>query len=336
MTMTINEYFDQLLERVNLKIDDEGREMIEKKQNALREALRAKLSLKDDFLTGSYRRHTIIKPKDGGKFDVDIFVAFDKEEYGEKELAELRTLVANALQKIKEENSELGISNVNDTQRRSVCVEFGNNFRIDVVPAIEIEKDKMYKIFDRRTLKAVKSNPKLHASLLSEANDRTGGKLVPIIKILKGWKRVKCDYVKSFHIEMLAREILGGGEIKSYAEGVAKFFKDAGAKLQKASLKDPANNEHYIDAYLDDDGKRQEILGLVAVEAETATRAMEIAESGKGDPVKEWQQVFEDDEASVAEAIKSGSFSLGAGGVQVGGITSHATTINSPKSWGEQ
>ena len=78
-----------------------------------------------------------------------------------------------------------GINNVNNTQRRSVCVEFGSNFSVDVVPSIQIEKDKLYKIFDQRTLRPVKSNPKLHAQLLTEANDRTNGKLVPIIKILE-------------------------------------------------------------------------------------------------------------------------------------------------------
>jgi hypothetical protein len=214
-----------------------------------------------------------------------------------------------------------------------VCVEFGNNFRIDVVPSIEIEKDKLYKIFDRRTLKAIKSNPKLHAALLSEANEKTGGRLVPVIKILKGWKRVKCDYVKSFHIEMLALDILGNAEISSYAEGVAKFFSDAGSKLQKASLADPANKEHYIDAYLDDDGNRQRLLGIIATEDDAACRALDAEKRENGDPVKEWESIFENADTDIAKAIESGSFAMGIGGIRVGGTTSHGRSIKSPNSW---
>lgn len=332
--MTSNEYFDVLLDRVNLKIDDTKRKMIEEKHAALREALRAKLNLKDDFLTGSYRRHTIIKPKNGSKFDVDLFVAFAKEEYGEQDLAQLRVLVASALQDIQKERPDLGISKVNDDQRRSVCVEFGDNFQMDVVPAIEIEKDKMYKIFDRRTLKALKSNPKLHTSLLSEANERTGGKLVPIIKILKGWKHLKCGkIIKSFHLEMLALDILGNAEIKSYADGVAKFFAGAGAKLQKAGLKDPSNNENIIDAYLDTDGTRQQLLGLIGVENVNAQQALNLAQTDEAAAVKAWKKVFEDQDADIASAISGGAFSVGMGGVQIGG-TNHGATIKPPKSWG--
>ena len=151
--MTTKEYFENLLDKLNLKIGDEEREIIKQKHNALREELREKLNLQDDFLTGSYKRNTLIKPKDESeKFDVDIFIAFSNDDYGETELSDLRDLVINALNNIKENNTKLGITIINTEQRRSIGVEFGSNFQIDIVPAIEIEKDKLYKIFDKRTL----------------------------------------------------------------------------------------------------------------------------------------------------------------------------------------
>lgn len=295
--MTINEYFEDLFSRINLNIDDSERKLIEDKQNELRIALRGKLSLKDDFLTGSYRRHTIIKPKkEGGMFDVDVFLAFDKKEYDAKELKELRGLVATALTEIKKENPSFGINNINDTQRRSVCVEYGNNFFIDVVPSIEIEKDKLYKIFDQKTLEPVKSNPKLHAQLLTDANEFTGGKLVPIIKILKSWKREKCDYMKSFHLELLAVELLGGEKTLFYTDGIVKFFSEASTKLKTACLKDPANNDYCIDAYLDTDGTRSQLLNLIDVERRYANDAMQYERNGDNESaLKEWRKIFEPD-----------------------------------------
>lgn len=295
--MTTNEYFEDLFSRINLTIDDNKRKFIEDKQNELRIALRGKLALKDDFLTGSYRRHTIIKPREGEMFDVDIFVAFSRTEYDEKELKELRSLVAVALAEIKKENPGFGINNINDTQRRSVCVEYGNNFFIDVVPSIEIEKDKLYKIFDQKTLAPVKSNPKLHAQLLTDANEYTGGKLVPIIKILKSWKREKCDYFKSFHLELLAVELLGGEKTLSYTDGIVKFFSEAGQKLKAACLKDPANSSYLIDAYLDTDGTRSELLNLVDIARRYANNAVRLERSGDSESALiEWRKIFEPDD----------------------------------------
>lgn len=333
--MTATEYFDDLLSEISLKLGDDERNLIEEKQNALREKLREKLSLQDDFLTGSYKRHTIIKPKDDNeKFDVDLFVAFDKENYGESELSDLRQEVIDALHEVESEDTEFGITAINKDQRRSIGVEFGNNFQIDVVPAVQIEKDVLYKIFDRRTLDAVKSNPKLHGKLLSEANEETEGLLVPLIKILKTWKREKCDYIKSFHIELMAVKIFTGTTIESIPKGLLTFFESAGDYFSKACLKDPANNEMLIDEYLDKDGTREQVCTLIETEKVVAKAATD-AEKNGDDAVKEWEKVFTDSEAETAKAVRKGSFYAGAGGAVIKtNISQHDTDrINSPRSW---
>jgi len=335
--MTTKEYFESLLEKISLKLGDDERNLIEEKQSALRERLREKLSLQDDFLTGSYKRHTIIKPKnDGEKFDVDLFIAFDKEEYGESKLADLRQEVIDALHEIESEDTELGITAINEDQRRSIGVEFGNNFQIDVVPAVQIEKDELYKIFDRRTLEAVESNPKLHGKLLSEANESTEGLLVPLIKILKAWKREKCDYVKSFHIELMAVKIFTGTTIERIPKGLFTFFESAEAHFSEACLKDPANSEMLIDEYLDKDGTREQICALVEAEKAVAKTAVDAEENGKNDDaIKEWEKIFADSEAETAKAVREGSFYARAGGAVIKTNTSQHDTdrINSPRSW---
>jgi low affinity Fe/Cu permease len=104
--------------------------------------------------------------------------------------------------------------------------------------------------------------------------------LVPLIKILKSWKREKCGYLKSFHLELLAVEILGCGPIEDYSQGIAIFFFTAGSYLQETCLKDPANNDNVIDEYLDRDGTRNRLLNIVAQERSTAERAIESEASG--------------------------------------------------------
>jgi len=298
--MTTEQFFTDLASAVSLGLNDDERELIEKKQNGLREKLRLDedITLEDDFLTGSYRRHTILKPKDADeKFDVDVFIAFSNDEYGEKDLEELREITIKALRKVKENYPELGITGLNEEQARSVGVEFGGIFQIDVVPSIQIEKDKLYKIFDKRSGQPVRSNPKLHGERLTEANEQTASgtvqRLVPIVKLLKAWKREKCDYMKSFHLEILAVEILGNEKIESYSEGIAKFFANAVGYLREACLEDPANPDNIIDEYLDNDGTRNDILDLINSENIIAGNARELEDAGDDEAaVQAWKKIF--------------------------------------------
>jgi len=291
--MTTEEFFKVLASRLELTQSEKDR--ISKKHNWLREKLCEKLSVEDDFLTGSYIRDTMIRPKDGEKFDVDFFLAFSKQDYGKSELADLLKTVKTALDEIKSGDSD--IEKIDDEQRRSIGVIYKDNFQIDVVPAVQIEKDKLYKIFDKRTQAAVNSNPKLHGKNLTDANDVTASgstkRLVPIVKMLKSWKREKCDYLKSFHLELLAVEALKDEEITSYSAGIAKFLNSV--DLQ-SSLTDPANAGNVIDTYLDEDGTRDDLLSLIADERKIANEAMELEKNGDDDgAVAKWKKIFKKD-----------------------------------------
>jgi hypothetical protein len=290
--MTTEEFFKALAHKLELTQEESDR--ISKKHNWLREKLREKLPIEDDFLTGSYARSTMIRPKDEEKFDVDFFLAFSKQDYGESELADLLKIVKTALEEIKSNDSD--IEKIDDKQRRSIGVIYKDNFQIDVVPAIQIEKDKLYKIFDKRTQTAIKSNPKLHSKNLIDANEATASgsvkRLVPIVKILKSWKRVKCDYLKSFHLELLVVETLKDTGITSFSAGITKFFNNVNLQLQ---LTDPANSENIIDTYLDEDGTRNDLLSLIASEREIANKAIELEKNGDDDgAVAEWKKIFEE------------------------------------------
>jgi hypothetical protein len=295
------EYFSELLSALNLS--DVERRSIPNKHLSLRERLGELLPVEDDFLTGSYPRNTMIRPKGEDKPDVDFFLAFSNDDFGEYELPMLLEMVKTALKKIKEEDPD--IVDITD-QARSIAVEYTGGFKIDGVPSIEIEKDKLYKIFDKRTQRPLQSNPKLHGRSLTDANEATEHgsvrRLVPIIKLLKSWKRDKCDYVKSFHLELLATEILKDEPIERYSSGLARFFTCAGDYLQEASLTDPANEENVIDSYLDEDKTRQELLALIGVERRIAEAAVRYEDEGNSaSAVSEWKKIFESEDSESAE-----------------------------------
>jgi len=290
--MTVEEYFKGVASKLELTKSEI--DQVSQKHNKLRGKLRERLNVEDDFLTGSYARSTIIRPKGDEKFDVDFFLVFDGEEYGELELPDLLQIVRNALDAIKADDEE--ISEIKE-QKRSIAVIYDDGFQIDVVPAIEIEKHKKYKIFDKKSQKAVNSNPKLHGENLTKANEDTSSsgvkRLIPTVKILKSWRREKCDYMKSFHLELLVVEILKDEEIISFSSGIAKFFHNAGTLLNGVPLKDPANEENIIDAYLDEDGTRQELLETIAKECGIVEKAIKQESDGdEDDAVKEWEKIF--------------------------------------------
>jgi len=66
--------FEQL--RKNLELTELQEQKVAERQQNVREAVAAQLTAVDDFLSGSYRRHTLIGPLKGA--DVDVIVVLDR------------------------------------------------------------------------------------------------------------------------------------------------------------------------------------------------------------------------------------------------------------------
>jgi len=115
---------------------------------------------------------------------------------------------------------------------------------------------------------------------------------VPLVKLLKAWKRDKCSYVKSFHLELLAIEIINNSDIESYTEGINLFFDNASNYLENSCIVDPANSDNLVDDYLVDD-ERENLKYLIKTEAVIAQNAVSLENDGKTDEsIKEWDKIF--------------------------------------------
>ena len=285
--MTTQEQFDKYLaDHLNLTKKD-----IEKVQVhiELREKLETKLEFKgkdDDetysFLTGSYSRNTAIRPPK----DVDFFIVLNDKKYGDLKPSELLNLLEKTLKEILPDITIF-------QQTHSVTIEYDEEFSIDVIPAFEINSE-LYKIphVSENSDTWLKSNPKIHGEKLTEANDTTNGLLVPLVKLLKAWKRDKCSYVKSFHLELLAIEIINNFDLESYANGINLFFDNANNYLEDSCIVDPANSDNFVDDYLADD-ERKILKYLISTEMAIAQNAVSLENSGKMDEaIKEWDKIF--------------------------------------------
>jgi len=290
--MTTEQYFRELLHAISVTRTEHNR--MAKKHARLRENLRKRINVEEDFLSGSYTRKTLIRSWDNiYKIDVDFYIVFKKNDFESLEFQDLFEAVTSTLYEIKKTDED--IEEIIE-QRSSICVIY-DNFRIDVIPAIQIENVNRYQLFDAVSQLAFETNPKNHDEVLALANEATASgstkRLVPMIKLLKAWRRAKCDYLRKYHLEMLAIAALGNEEIGSFSQGLAKFFCDVSLHLDRESWKDLAKKDRLINSYLVDEGNKDNILELMNFEKETAREALYLEEQGNDDEaVKKWRLIF--------------------------------------------
>ena len=212
-----------------------------KRHNEVRDVIRATFVLDDDFLTGSYRRHTKTKPLQ----DVDIFCVLNKDEEGDY-LNKPSSVLIEAFRKALADH--YGTENVT-SDARCVIVRFGKPagteaeeekvFSIDVAPAFADGED--YKIPNSGTAADwLKTNPKVHAEKATAANKNFSEEWKPMIKMIKRWNRFNSGHVpSSFLLEVMALDILYPPFSGGYARELKSFFATAATRIYE-TWPDPA------------------------------------------------------------------------------------------------
>lgn len=178
-------------------------------QNNLRSYLKNHDSYKnihtDTFLSGSYAKHTSIRPVTGDKKrDVDIIVVttYSSAKNSTDVLNELRDILA---QKIDYSSAEV--------QHHSVGINM-SGISIDVVPVIvDKDDDQLYYVGDSETGDWTMSDPKGHKAWSTEVNKDNDSEYKPLVKIFKWWRRVNCPdgkkYPKGITLEKIIADNLG-------------------------------------------------------------------------------------------------------------------------------
>ena len=145
---------------------------------------------KDSFLSGSYAKHTSIRPvKDDKKRDVDIIVVTEhsKSDDSAEVLQELCDIL---LESTKYDTAEI--------QHHSVGVEMGQ-VSVDIVPVIvDSDDDAVYWICDSESGEWTKSDPKGHKTWSTSVNQDNNDEYKPLVKIFKWWRHTNCPYEKKY------------------------------------------------------------------------------------------------------------------------------------------
>lgn len=181
-------------------------------QNTLRDYLKKHKTYSDvyvdSFLSGSYAKHTSIRPaKDDKKRDVDIIVVT-----GHSSIDNSSDVLSELFDVLQESSTYKSA----ELQHHSIGIEL-SQVSIDVVPVIQDEEDEsLYYVCDSETGEWIKTDPKGHKSWSTQVNQDNHREYKPLVKIFKWWRRINCPsevrYPKGITLEKLIADNLGDSE----------------------------------------------------------------------------------------------------------------------------
>ncbi len=288
--LTIDEAFRKFKSR--LELNDKEQKNASSRHQEIREHMRSRFDIKDDFLSGSYRRYTKTKPLK----DVDIFCVLGKEEAHYRNEHPSRVLVAFEEALVEKYGAE-AVSR----QRRSATVDFGvfvdaddkTDYRVvsmDVIPAFEDGNN--YEIPDGTSGKWIKTNPKIHEQKATNAHQAYDNEWKGLVRMVKYWNNHHGKLIKpSFLLEVMALECLAppfGGrfdyEFQSMFATLADRIHD--------TWDDPAGLGPPVNDMMDASEKKAAEASLRQA-ARECTLAIDLARQGKnGDALKAWRNLF--------------------------------------------
>jgi len=280
MATTVPQAFGELKSR--LEITEPQHSTVSTRQQNVRAAVESSLRVRDSFLTGSYSRHTMIAPLK--ESDIDIFIILHPDYHETSGQANLLDRVKRVLKNTYPNTPDISRNG------QAVTIQF-TDFVVDVVPAFYREGGG-YLIPNSAGQTWIATDPKKHVQILSDANSKHNGDLVPLIKMVKGWNRNIDRYFYSFHLEVLALQILDGVTISDFPSGVRYFF-DKGRSYIRDKNPDPVGYGGDVGAYLNTNPKIEGAVSRFETAYDRAIRAEDYDRRGYvQDAIDMWKKIF--------------------------------------------
>lgn len=291
--LTIDEAFRKFKSRLELK--DMEQKNATDRHTEVREFIRSKFSIDNDFLTGSYARYTKTKPLK----DIDIFfVMGSKEKHYRGKTA---GVVLDDYEKaLVEKYGDKAVRR----QSRSINVDFGvavkdedkTDYKIlsvDVVPAFASGDN--YEIPDGDTGNWIKTNPKIHAEKATTAHQAYSSEWKGLVRMAKYWnnnpKHGEKPVKPSFLIEVMALQCLYGGWGGQFDREMQAFFATMADRIgdtwaDPAGLGPPISNS--MDAARVT--RARQALGVAATQAGVAIN--HVRQGRNGEALKVWRDLL--------------------------------------------
>lgn len=292
--MTISKSFETMLSRLEPKIIQ--KRAIQKSRETIDNVLKnsPKISLvtqrQPSFLTGSYKRNTLIRPIQ----DIDLYVLvhFGFHADGKKPIFILREMARVLRNRFIRTRIRV--------DSPCVIVKF-NEYIFEVVPAIyHTDDDQCYQIPGPGARKWIDCYPHVPDKWLTNSNYLNDKKFVPLIKILKQWNKHNNVGLKSFHLELLTGMVFDQtSEIVNYPQSVndwMHFVSDWIHYYHSSFIREPGKHYTHVDDYLYSDfEKLQKVRRKLKIAQKRTETALKRWIDGKEIAAKRlWKQMFGD------------------------------------------
>ncbi|AKC83091.1 hypothetical protein IMCC26134_10445 [Verrucomicrobia bacterium IMCC26134] len=223
----------------NLEITGLQAQTVSTRQQNVRDTVAAGFTVLDSFLTGSYKRSTMIAPL--SQADVDLFVVLDSSYFTKFTQKDLLEEVRTALRK------EYPTTPRFSKNGQAVTITF-SDFQVDVVPAF-YRQGGGYLIPNANSNQWISTDPTKHEAIWTEQNKWHQGDLVPFIKMIKCWNREHSGFLRSFHLETVVLETLRNVTMNDWPSAVRYFF-DKARTTAWSPINDPAGYSGDLTGYL--------------------------------------------------------------------------------------
>jgi hypothetical protein len=283
--MTVTEAFDTF--KSELELPDRQQAQASTAQQDIRARISAHLYVADSLLTGSYARHTKIYPLD----DIDILLVRNSAKVGLSTDGSGTTptqaldQIADAVAKAYAQTATI------KNQSRSVNVQItGLDFGFDLIPAWQ-RNPNGYWIPDTDSGSWIPTNPDWHAEQMTAANASLQQRLKPVIKMIKHWNRHNYELLRSFHIELICKDIFASWQLPNYPVGVATVLSKMGPYVGQLMM-DPAYNSCRVDKPLSTED-RDKLIQRVNGDGGRAIEALQLEASGQHTAaIEKWKYIF--------------------------------------------
>jgi hypothetical protein len=269
---------------------------------ALRDYLRGELAIVEDFLTGSYKRNTMIRQSR----DVDLFLVLHDDYwngywssgnwYDRKWIPGYKDQVsgpANLLDRVRRLLKARYPRSDISRDGQAVAVQF-DHIHIDVVPAFT--SGIGYIIPNTSGNNWLQSNPKQHVAEVSETNARSdvSGRLVPVAKMIKHWNYAHDYGMRGFFLEMWMRDIFSYAALPDHAHGLYSFFNSAINWLDKGlTVPDPSTGTDLMQVFLKTNSQRTTARSRFVLGLNLAVQAIDANDAGdNATAIANWKRLF--------------------------------------------
>lgn len=276
----VNRKIDERLAQYNARDSETTRDHLGDIKKHIEEDIGGTIGLK---FGGSLSKHTYVD----GLSDTDVLVLIDKTELADKSPHEVLDYIKNKLLEKKMKDVE-SIR----TGQLAVTVRYKDGTEIQLVPAVR--KGEGYHIpaeTGNRWSNVIR--PDRFAQRLTDVNQSCGGKVVPVIKLVKGINSQlpKNQQLTGYHIESIAIEVF-----KSYPDSkrtpkeMVKYFFEKARDIVKSPIKDKTGQSINVDDYIGGENSRKRLRSSYALDR--VYRRMETADEIKS--VDDWDSVLGD------------------------------------------